>query len=121
MPVSVRSPVGLVLLTEPDSLLDACRSEETIPYFGRTWINRDWAIEATYDHFMTPNRPPCLAYGGEIPAIDFTAASSLGSRPASSLHAGGVNVAYGDGRVKFVSDTIDHDVWRAAGTRAGGE
>jgi prepilin-type N-terminal cleavage/methylation domain-containing protein/prepilin-type processing-associated H-X9-DG protein len=40
---------------------------------------------------------------------------------ASSYHAGGVNVCMADGSVRFVRDTINFEVWRAAGTRAGGE
>ncbi len=40
---------------------------------------------------------------------------------ASSQHPGGVNVAMGDGTVTFVSDSVDLKVWRAAGSRDGGE
>jgi prepilin-type N-terminal cleavage/methylation domain-containing protein/prepilin-type processing-associated H-X9-DG protein len=41
--------------------------------------------------------------------------------PPSSRHPGGVNVLMGDGSVKFVKDTVNLPVWRALGTRAGGE
>jgi prepilin-type N-terminal cleavage/methylation domain-containing protein/prepilin-type processing-associated H-X9-DG protein len=40
---------------------------------------------------------------------------------ASSYHTGGVNVGMADGSVRFLSDSIDFAVWRAAGSRAGGE
>jgi prepilin-type N-terminal cleavage/methylation domain-containing protein/prepilin-type processing-associated H-X9-DG protein len=40
---------------------------------------------------------------------------------ASSYHSGGANVGMADGSVRFVRDTIDLTVWRAVGTRAGGE
>ena len=40
---------------------------------------------------------------------------------ARSKHPGGVNSSRCDGSVKFVSDSIDLDVWRALATRAGGE
>jgi len=40
---------------------------------------------------------------------------------ASSYHIGGVNVCMGDGSVRFVSEAVNFDVWRAVGTRTGGE
>ncbi|QDV34256.1 DUF1559 domain-containing protein [Tautonia plasticadhaerens] len=40
---------------------------------------------------------------------------------ASSAHPGGVNVAMGDGSVRFVKDSINLDIWWALGTRNGGE
>ncbi len=40
---------------------------------------------------------------------------------ARSNHGGGVNVAFVDGHVRFVSDSVDLGVWRAIATRAGGE
>jgi prepilin-type processing-associated H-X9-DG protein len=40
---------------------------------------------------------------------------------ARSYHSGGVNVAYGDGSVRFVSNSVDLLVWQAMGTRGGGE
>ena len=40
---------------------------------------------------------------------------------ASSFHPGGVNVAFGDGSVRFVKNTIAMPTWWALGTRAGGE
>jgi prepilin-type N-terminal cleavage/methylation domain-containing protein/prepilin-type processing-associated H-X9-DG protein len=41
--------------------------------------------------------------------------------PASSYHPGGVNVALCDGSTRFVSETIDADIWTGAGTMQGGE
>jgi len=40
---------------------------------------------------------------------------------ARSEHPRFVNVAYGDGHVKAINDNIDLTVWRALGTRNGGE
>ncbi len=38
-----------------------------------------------------------------------------------SLHAGGVNVLFGDGSTRFVLDEIDIETWRALGSMSGGE
>jgi prepilin-type processing-associated H-X9-DG protein len=40
---------------------------------------------------------------------------------ARSHHAGGANACMGDGSVRFFSDTINRDVFRALGTASGGE
>jgi prepilin-type processing-associated H-X9-DG protein len=38
-----------------------------------------------------------------------------------SQHPTGSNVAYGDGGVRFVSAHVDHTIWAATCTIAGGE
>jgi prepilin-type processing-associated H-X9-DG protein len=38
-----------------------------------------------------------------------------------SYHLGGVNVAMADGSVRFIGDRIQLQVWKALGTRCGGE
>lgn len=40
---------------------------------------------------------------------------------ASSYHTGGVNACMADGSVRFFNEGIDYQLWRALGTRAGGE
>jgi prepilin-type N-terminal cleavage/methylation domain-containing protein/prepilin-type processing-associated H-X9-DG protein len=47
--------------------------------------------------------------------------NGIGIFKASSSHPGGVNVALGDGSVRFVRDSIPLTTWRALATRAGGE
>lgn len=78
---------------------------------GRRWDNGQ--LNTTrYNHLMTPNGLSCGANNG---------ANAGGATTASSRHGGGVNVAIGDGSVRFVSDSIDHRVWWGLGTKAGGE
>lgn len=55
---------------------------------------------------------PCVQSG--TPYIAMSAA-------ARSYHSGGVNVAMGDGSVRFVNDGIPLLVWQAMGSRGGGE
>ncbi|MCC7418786.1 MAG: DUF1559 domain-containing protein [Planctomycetaceae bacterium] len=40
---------------------------------------------------------------------------------ARSQHMGGSYAAFGDGAVKFISENINTTIWRALGTRSGGE
>lgn len=70
---------------------------------GSSW--RGW-----YNHLLPPNSP-CWR-----PA-DWWAIVS----PASSYHVGGVNICMCDGSVRFVTDTIDPNVWTAAGSCNGAE
>ncbi|MBJ7306198.1 MAG: DUF1559 domain-containing protein, partial [Gemmataceae bacterium] len=39
----------------------------------------------------------------------------------TSKHSGGVNFLFGDGSVKFITDSIDGQTWVKLGTRQGGE
>ena len=75
------------------------------PYVeGSPW--RVW-----YNHLLPPNKP-CWVPGGDFWAIVV---------PTSSFHSSGANVAFVDGSVRFVRESIDMDAWMAAGSRAGGE
>jgi prepilin-type N-terminal cleavage/methylation domain-containing protein/prepilin-type processing-associated H-X9-DG protein len=64
----------------------------------------------SYQHISPPNGRSC----GWLPSLRATMA-------ATSRHPGGVNVAFGDGGVRFVQNSIDINIWRALGSRDGGE
>ena len=49
------------------------------------------------------------------------ASHNKGLTAARSAHAGGVNLLLADSSVRFVSNSIDVNTWRALATRAGGE
>ncbi len=46
---------------------------------------------------------------------------ALGRIAARSYHSGGINVAFMDGRMQFIANSIDASVWRSFGTRAGSD
>jgi prepilin-type N-terminal cleavage/methylation domain-containing protein/prepilin-type processing-associated H-X9-DG protein len=93
---------------------------------GQGWA-RGYAANALFNTIMPPNGPVCTnayAFGG--------------IQPPRSHHRGGVNVAFADGAVRFIEDTIErgsptaekttvgsgispYGVWGALGTRADGE
>tara|TARA_A100000171_G_scaffold16334_1_gene14773 strand:- start:430 stop:675 length:246 start_codon:yes stop_codon:yes gene_type:complete len=39
----------------------------------------------------------------------------------SSLHEGGAQFTFADGHVRFITESIDEDIYKALCTRAGGE
>jgi len=75
---------------------------------------------ASYNHFYPPNSPKydCVANILTPGQQQYTA---VGFKAARSLHTGGVNLVLTDGSVRFVSNTVQMNVWQAISTRAGGE
>jgi prepilin-type N-terminal cleavage/methylation domain-containing protein/prepilin-type processing-associated H-X9-DG protein len=72
-----------------------------------------------YNHVYPPNAKyfDCCNLCDEVPNADGEEAIIT----ARSYHPGGVNVLMGDGQVRFVGDGVDENVWRAVGSRNGGE
>ena len=68
---------------------------------------------APYNHTMLPNEKSCQSYDGDWFGSNLMA--------ATSEHKGGVNVAFADGSVRFIGQTLNEEVWWAMGTRNGGE
>jgi prepilin-type N-terminal cleavage/methylation domain-containing protein/prepilin-type processing-associated H-X9-DG protein len=88
----------------------------TIPWTGTwRWRGYPWTEGSPwrnwYNHLLPPNQA-CWVPGGDFWKI---------VSPATAYHPGGVNVAMADGSVRFVSSTVDADVWNAAGSRNGEE
>ncbi len=101
-----------------DQLLMACRVAARSGNGGFTaggawwfWTGRERTL---YNHAQAPNGPiPDALFPNMI--------TSLGMATARSLHPGGVNLAMGDGSVRFVAESIAPAVWRGLGSRNGGE
>jgi prepilin-type N-terminal cleavage/methylation domain-containing protein/prepilin-type processing-associated H-X9-DG protein len=79
---------------------------------GGMWINGHYG-NTLYNHFYPPNVPGKWDCGN--------ASHNKGLAAARSFHAGGVNVLWADGSVRFVRDSIQLGIWRAFATRDGGE
>jgi prepilin-type processing-associated H-X9-DG protein len=75
---------------------------------GSPWL-RGYVGTSVYKHVSPPNSLSCYFYPSRL------------TLTATSLHTGGVNVAMGDGSVRFVKSTINRLTWRAIGSRNGGE
>jgi prepilin-type N-terminal cleavage/methylation domain-containing protein/prepilin-type processing-associated H-X9-DG protein len=99
--------------TTPDEARQLCLAldindlNNQFPLFmGAPWLHG----QHSYQHSSAPNGRSCGFF--------LTLRATM---PPSSWHPSGINVAFGDGSVRFVKDTIDLGTWRAIGTRAGGE
>jgi prepilin-type N-terminal cleavage/methylation domain-containing protein len=104
----------------PSQLRQACLNLTTIenaraPFRGASWAWSWVANGSAYSHTMNPNEKPCLCYNG---SGDWFGDTLYG---ASSAHTGGVQIALGDGSVRFISENIDHNTWMGLGTRNTGE
>ncbi|MEQ1826936.1 MAG: DUF1559 domain-containing protein [Pirellula sp.] len=64
------------------------------------------------------NNPPCVVRAAASGNVVTTGAETHAAR---SRHVGGVQCTFMDGSVRFVTNSISLDVWRALGSASGGE
>ncbi len=95
----------------------------------------EWWSPAVRDGWITQNLPMSAAgtpaqpvtvpsgRGGSVPANATTDSNGHKQQhvAARSKHPGGVNASRCDGSVKFYADGIEHAVWNAITSAAGGE
>ncbi len=75
---------------------------------GAPWLD-GFLHTSIYKHVSTPNKKSCYHRPDRLVMT------------ASSNHPGGVNVAFCDGSVKFIKDSISPAPWRAIGSMNGAE
>jgi prepilin-type N-terminal cleavage/methylation domain-containing protein/prepilin-type processing-associated H-X9-DG protein len=91
---------------------------------GAQWLlSADYATaNNAYSHVMTPNSLSCTGTPDPSTFISNSTWGGIGAAiTATSNHPGGVNVAFGDGSVKFVKDSVNIQTWWGLGTRSGRE
>jgi prepilin-type N-terminal cleavage/methylation domain-containing protein/prepilin-type processing-associated H-X9-DG protein len=79
----------------------------------------EWWIEAArqvYSHTQVPNRRACT-----YSDVSIDGRATITFVGASSLHPGGVNMAFMDGSVKFVKSSVNYINYYAIATPNGGE
>jgi prepilin-type N-terminal cleavage/methylation domain-containing protein len=111
-----------------DDLIPICEAidpapSEYDPYVGHTWHYPQ--LDSTcYNHVVGPNAdvPDCAITWYSAPIANYDRLGHIpGIHKASSRHPGGVNLLSMDGAVRFVAESVDLSVWRALGTRSGGD
>jgi prepilin-type N-terminal cleavage/methylation domain-containing protein/prepilin-type processing-associated H-X9-DG protein len=94
--------------------VSACdtRATPAWPYRGKQYY-RGTVVTTYYSHTLTPN----------IKFRDCIRGTGLdrGHMAARSYHTSGVNAVFGDGSVRYANNNVDALVWRAAGSKNGGD
>ena len=114
-------PVG----TTAQSLmaLNAACSNSNPPAYdlvGYNWMDGWGGQGGPYSHVMTPNHPSCV-FPTDSPGSGRGPTEWRNMIAASSNHPGGVNMAFLDGSVHFIKNTVNVMTYAALGTKAGGE
>lgn len=128
----VTSPNRVNAMLDPDQMFRDCLNFPPTPSsfnfnsMGR-WLegsdfSNGWPFgfysSTMYNHVATPNwRARDCGNWSAIP--DAPGEHAIIS--ARSFHRGGVNTCFGDGSVRFFSDSTDLQLWRAMGTRDTGD
>jgi prepilin-type N-terminal cleavage/methylation domain-containing protein/prepilin-type processing-associated H-X9-DG protein len=106
---------------------NAIPGTQTLSTYSGYWCGAAWDGSHggtlnfnSYDHWNTPNKWSCLA-ANSPGSIQNSPGSITDAITATSNHPGGVNVAFCDGSVRFIKDSISVQTWWALGTRNGGE
>jgi prepilin-type N-terminal cleavage/methylation domain-containing protein/prepilin-type processing-associated H-X9-DG protein len=87
---------------------------------GFAWVNGEFRC-TLYNHYYPPNSKLHDCISPKMIGQADTLFTPYGWRAARSAHVGGVNVLMGDGSMRFTSDSVYEDIWRAISTRGGGE
>jgi prepilin-type N-terminal cleavage/methylation domain-containing protein/prepilin-type processing-associated H-X9-DG protein len=86
---------------------------------GFSWDgNTGWNLDFnSYNHWQTPNKIGCTASN----TWDALTGGPMDAIPPTSNHPGGVNMAFCDGSVHFIKDSVTPQTFWALGTRNLGE
>ncbi len=100
----------------------ACTSQNTPQYdlIGYNWMDGWGGQGGPYSHIMAPNHASCV-FPTDSPPTGRGSTEYRNMVAASSHHAGGVNMAFLDGSVRFIKNSINLGTYAAIATKNGGE
>jgi prepilin-type processing-associated H-X9-DG protein/prepilin-type N-terminal cleavage/methylation domain-containing protein len=103
------------------ALIEECKNVQTIPPggLGVRPSGTPWIRQLRYTHLLGPGNPSCNSV--DTPTSAPRIGDCYSPVSANSRHSNGVNLLLCDGHVRFVSNDVDLEVWRAAGSRNGAE
>jgi prepilin-type processing-associated H-X9-DG protein len=123
------TPAVVTIANITDGTSNTLMMSETLK--AKSADDNDWRGDIQNDDgvfkfmtFLTPNTSAPDVVNWAIPDGDpKMPVSTAGSQysAARSRHAGGVNVAFCDGSIRFIRDSISLATWQALGTMDGGE
>ncbi len=103
------------IIVSPDTTANDLRGR-----YCNSWEGNNWFTSLLPPNTSTPDGQQYQGQPLPKAPISNLGAGALGLF-TRSYHPGGVNVALGDGSVRFVSNTVNAQVFQALGTRNGGE
>jgi prepilin-type N-terminal cleavage/methylation domain-containing protein/prepilin-type processing-associated H-X9-DG protein len=124
--VSITPDQGASGVAEAVSFIQACQTlpPSTVSQGSRN-KGTQWSMGGprtipnnAYTHTGPPNGHECTYSNSSDTTLW---CGEFCNNPPSSHHPGGVNMAFVDGSVKFIKDSINQQTWWAIGTRNGGE
>jgi prepilin-type processing-associated H-X9-DG protein len=110
------TPSPLIKPDEFDQFVSTCenigpaKNVRVAAHKGSTWSNGSGGY-TVYNHNLSINQNSCLNQHFVLE----------GAWTASSFHSSGANLLLADGHVRFFNESTSLQVWRALGTRDGGE
>jgi prepilin-type N-terminal cleavage/methylation domain-containing protein/prepilin-type processing-associated H-X9-DG protein len=120
------APFGLVPVTPNDGAATVARCLELAPTLpvesrgGESWFYSGFHF-TNFNQFLGPNPAvDACSFNDSLEGLSNRILHS-GVFPATSRHPGGVNVGLMDGSVRFMTDGVQLNVWKALSTRNGGE
>jgi prepilin-type N-terminal cleavage/methylation domain-containing protein len=109
-PTRLDRPDQLDAFAESCASINVLTARRSFHLKGSDWIRGELG-HSLYNHVLEPGRPTCLNGSGY----------QIGAWTAGSLHPGISNVLFADGASRSFRTSTARAVWRALGSRNGGE